>query len=209
MSATTVTGDADLSSAGHIRTWTSVTWCSTPVTTVSRSRTGLSALVSAGSGVTDARTLMLTTGQCLATRSATRNSLHQTRDVAPRLVTTVAQLGGEGGAGGTLDITVAGVQDWVVTGVRSGAGLGAVRRSGATWYWRIHHTGSTLTPQLIKADIVACLAVARVTQVLTMVEFAAQQPVTDLSAGVLHSDTTHFSTLVSSTHPEHGNIDKV
>jgi len=144
---------------------------------------------------------MLTTGQCLATRSATRNSLHQTRDVAPRLVTTVAQLGGEGGAGRTLGITVAGVQDWVVTGVRSGAGLGAVRRSGATWYWRIHHTGSTLTPQLIKADIVACLAVARVTQVLTMVEFAAQQPVTDLSAGVLHSDTTHFSTLVSSTHP--------
>ena len=95
-------------------------------------------------------------------------------DVPPLLVTTITQFGCKSSTGGTGDITVTGVEDRMVTRMRTTTRLRAVGRSGTTWYWRVEDTSTTVTGQLIKANIITSSAFACVTKVLAVVQFICQ-----------------------------------
>jgi len=67
------------------------------------------------------------------TRLSTRYPLHQTGDIPPLFVPPIAELGGEGGAGGTLGLTVAVVSHWVAARMISPAQLSALWWLSTTW----------------------------------------------------------------------------
>ena len=108
-------------------------------------------------------TSMTPTGKRFPTIAATGNSLHETGNILSFLVTAVAELGGERGAGRATLLTVAGVSHWVVAPVPPPARLPALRGLGATLDGGIENTGPAFTTQLIKTYVGTLLTVTRVT----------------------------------------------
>ena len=98
-----------------------------------------------GSRVAGLVTAVSAAGERPAAEFATGDSLHQTGDVPPLLPPAVTSLVGQLGAGRTDWVTVAGVMDWVATGMFSPAGLTAVWRPGPAWYWGVDDGRPTVT----------------------------------------------------------------
>jgi len=142
---------------------------------------------------------MPTTFSVSTTRSSTRDSLHQTGNIPPLLVSPIAELGGEGGAGGTLGLTVAVVSHRVATRMLSPAQFSALWWPGTTWHRGEGDSSSTVAGKLCEADIVAGVAVPLVTGSLTPVQTTGEHSATQQGAGVLHLDTAQLSTLVLPT----------
>ena len=84
-------------------------------------------------------------GERPAAQFATGDSLHQAGDVPPLLPPAVTPLVGQLGAGRTDWVAVAGVMDWVATGMFSPAGLTTVRRPGPARYWGVDDGRPTVT----------------------------------------------------------------
>jgi len=131
----------------------------------------------------------------------TGDPLYQAGDILPLLVSPVAQFGGQVGAGGTLQLTVTVVTHRMRTVVLSSAQFSTLWRSGATRHWRVEHSTATVAGELRETDIGAGVAVSPVTEVLTPVECAGEQPATQQCAGVFYKDTAQLSTFVSTTRP--------
>ena len=122
------------------------------------------------SRMTDPLTGVATTRKGSPALAATGDTLHQTEHVLPLLMTSVAELGGEGGAGGAALLAVTGVGHGVVTPVSPPAGLPTLRGLGAAMHRGIEDTGAALAAQLVKTHIGTPLAVASVTKVLTVMQ---------------------------------------
>ena len=84
--------------------------------------------------VTDPLTAVTATGKGFPALAATGDSLHQTRNTPPLLVSSVTELGGERGAGRAAVLAVTRVGHRVVTSVPPPAGLPTLRRLGAAMH---------------------------------------------------------------------------
>lgn len=91
-----------------------------------------------------------------------------------------APLLGEVGTGRTSILTVAGVENWVIAVVLSGAGLLALRWFGATGNRWKHHCLATVAGQLVKTGLPAGMAVSTVTNLLAAVETTVEFVSTNL-----------------------------
>ena len=120
--------------------------------------------------MTDPLTAVTATGKGFPALAATGDSLHQTRNTPPLLVSSVTELGGERGAGRAAVLAVTRVGHRVVTSVPPPAGLPTLRRLGAAMHRGVEDTGPALATQLVKTDIGTTLTVTRVTKVLTVMQ---------------------------------------
>jgi len=151
--------------------------------------------------VTDPLTAVTATGEGLPALSAAGDSLHQAGNILTILVAAVTELGGERGTRGAVLLAVTRVGDGVVTRVPPPAGLPTLRGLGAAVHRGIDHTGPTLATQLVKTHIGTPLTVPRVTKVLTVMQPAGQELVTDEGAGVVQPDAALIAALVTATAP--------
>lgn len=141
-------GYLDLCCAGGIRTLARVAGGGTGVATWPADWTRLSAAGSgAGARVARPGAGVAATGNLFTTWFATGDAFHQTGDIPPLLVATIAQFGSEVGAGGTAGLAVAVVRDRVATLVLPPTQLRTLRWPGATCHRGEGDSRATVTCQ--------------------------------------------------------------
>jgi len=166
------------------------------VTTGSCNLAGLSTRGVTRTGMADALTRVLTTRHTGAAWLATRDSFDVTRKVLSLLMAPVAGFHSEGCARRAMLLAVAAVGDRMVASVRAVADPGTFRRSDSTSHWRIDHSCTAATPQLVETDMRTLGTFSTVARFLAPVKTAGEELAAGERAGMLDQDAAVFAALV-------------